>query len=52
MLGALECLNSLGVVGSSVHYEFFGPKQEMSFAKAPQITKRRARNAAEAIGAN
>ena len=51
MLGVLECLNSLGVAGSSVHYEFFGPKQELSLTKAePHTAKRRVRNAAEAIG--
>jgi nitric oxide dioxygenase len=52
MLGVLQCLNSLGVAGSSVHYEFFGPKQEMSLKKAgPQINKPRVRTASEAIGA-
>jgi nitric oxide dioxygenase len=51
MLQVLECLNSLGVAGSSVHYEFFGPKQEMNIAKAePHTAKRRVRTAAEAIG--
>ncbi len=51
MLGVLGCLNSLGVTGSSVHFEFFGPKQEMNLAKAePHAAKRRIRNAAAAIG--
>jgi nitric oxide dioxygenase len=51
MLRVLRCLNSLGVAGSSVHYEFFGPKQEMDLAKAePHTAKRRGRTAAEAIG--
>jgi nitric oxide dioxygenase len=51
MLGVLECLNSLGVAGSSVHYEFFGPKQVMNLAKAePHTAKRGVRNAVEAIG--
>ena len=49
MLGVLACLNSLGVAGSSVHYEFFGPKQEMNLAKTePHTAKRRVRTAAEA----
>jgi nitric oxide dioxygenase len=52
MLGVLVGLNSLGVNGSSIHYEFFGPKQEMALVKAePRETKRRVRNDAEAIGA-
>jgi len=32
MLGVLQSLNSLGVAGSSIHYEFFGPRQELSAA--------------------
>ena len=52
MLGVLECLNSLDVAGSSIHYEFFGPKQEMNVAKAePHTAKRRVRKTAAAIGA-
>ena len=51
MLGVLACLNSLGVAGSSVHYEFFGPKQEMNLAMAePNAAKRPVRTAAEAVG--
>jgi nitric oxide dioxygenase len=33
MLGVLTCLNSLGVSGSSIHYEFFGPKQALNVPK-------------------
>jgi nitric oxide dioxygenase len=50
MLGVLASLNSLDVAGSSIHYEFFGPKQEMNLAKTePHTTKRRVRKTAEAI---
>jgi nitric oxide dioxygenase len=38
MLGVLECLNSLGVADSSIHYEFFGPKQEMNLGKSGSQT--------------
>jgi nitric oxide dioxygenase len=43
MLGVLQCLNSLDVGGSSIHYEFFGPTQEMNIANAnPHSTTRNA----------
>jgi nitric oxide dioxygenase len=41
MLGVLECLNSLGVTGSSIHYELFCPKQEMILAKSGSQTGKR-----------
>jgi nitric oxide dioxygenase len=51
MLGVLGCLNSLDVAGASIHYEFFGPKQEMNLVKAePHTAKPRARTTAEAVG--
>jgi nitric oxide dioxygenase len=50
MIGVLGCLKSLAVPDSSIHYEFFGPKQEINIATAkPNNTKRRAHVAPEKI---
>jgi nitric oxide dioxygenase len=47
MLGVLECLNALNVSGSSIHFEFFGPRQEMSIGQSkPRATRVRPQVAA------
>jgi nitric oxide dioxygenase len=52
MIGVLRCLKSMAVPDSSIHYEFFGPKQEMNMAMAkPGSTKRRTHTTAETIRA-
>jgi nitric oxide dioxygenase len=35
MLRVLECLKTLGTADASIHYEFFGPRQEMSIEPLP-----------------
>src|SRR5262245_6948233 len=48
MFGVLRCLKTLGVADSLIHYEFFGPRQELSIATSkPQNSKRSVRRAAE-----
>jgi nitric oxide dioxygenase len=40
MLRVLNCLQTLGIPDASVHYEFFGPRQEMSIQPLqPHVTK-------------
>jgi nitric oxide dioxygenase len=39
MLHVLRCLKTLGVAEASIHYEFFGPRQEMSGEPNPHAAK-------------
>jgi nitric oxide dioxygenase len=38
MVGVLRCLKQLRVADSSIHYEFFGPRQELNIAPAMSQT--------------
>jgi hypothetical protein len=44
MLRVLHCLKTLGTPDASIHYEFFGPRQEMSIEPSqPRATKNKSR---------
>jgi nitric oxide dioxygenase len=48
MAGLLQTLNNLGVADSRIHYEFFGPKQELAEVKTAPVRTRQSHSRARA----